>query len=45
MTTSFSILHISDLHRIKKENIECLMSSFEVEKSRYAKQENPPQYS
>lgn len=36
MTTKFSILHISDLHRIKTENIECLMSSFEVEKSRFA---------
>ena len=42
MTTKFSILHISDLHRIKKENIECLMSSFEVEKTRYTKQGIPP---
>lgn len=31
----YSILHISDLHRIKPENIECIMSSFEVEKARY----------
>ena len=35
MTTKFSIIHISDLHRIKTENIECLMSSFEVEQSRF----------
>lgn len=41
MTTNFSILHISDLHRIKKENIECLMSSFEVEKTRYAREGLP----
>lgn len=42
MTTNFSIIHISDLHRIRKENIECLMSSFEVEKNRYATEGLPP---
>lgn len=42
MKTSFSILHISDLHRIKAENIDCLMSSFEVEKSRLEEKSIPP---
>lgn len=33
----FSILHISDLHRIKEENIDCLLSSFAIEKEYFDK--------
>ena len=42
LINNFSIIHISDLHRIRKENIECLISSFEVEKNRYANEGLPP---
>jgi len=42
LINNYSIIHISDLHRIKKENIECLISSFEVEKNRYANEGLPP---
>lgn len=38
----YSILHISDLHRIKPENIECIKSSFEVERAYYAANGLPP---
>ena len=38
----YSILHLSDLHRIKQENIECIMSSFQIEKARYAEMGLPP---
>ncbi|MCH5233719.1 MAG: metallophosphoesterase [Muribaculaceae bacterium] len=35
MNINYSILHISDLHRINTDNIDCLISSFEIEKSKY----------
>ena len=35
---NYSILHLSDLHRISDENIDCLLSSFEIEKSKYAEE-------
>lgn len=38
----YCILHISDLHRIKAEDIECLKSSFEVEKVRFEEMDLPP---
>ncbi len=38
----YSILHISDLHRIKTENIDCIMSSFLVEKTRFEEMGLPP---
>ena len=42
MNCKYSILHISDLHRIKSENIDCLISSLEIEKSNYATLGIPP---
>lgn len=38
----YSILHISDLHRIKEENIDCILSSFAIEKDYYARNGIPP---
>lgn len=38
----YSILHISDLHRIKAEDIECIKSSFVVEKARFEEMGLPP---
>lgn len=35
MIKKFSILHISDLHRIADDNIDCLLSSFMIEKEKY----------
>ena len=35
MTKKISILHISDLHRITADNVDCLLASFEVEKEYY----------
>ncbi len=42
MNCKYSILHISDLHRIKSENIDCLISSLAIEKSKYATLGIPP---
>lgn len=42
MVHVFSILHISDLHRVTSDNIECLQASFEVEKE-YYRTNNIPQ--
>lgn len=42
MMRQYSILHISDLHRIKQENVDCLMASFAVEKNRYTEMGIPP---
>ena len=38
----YCILHISDLHRIKAQDIECIKSSFEVEKERFVEMGLPP---
>jgi DNA polymerase II small subunit/DNA polymerase delta subunit B len=38
----YSILHISDLHRIKEENIDCILSSFAIEKDYYVRNGIPP---
>lgn len=35
MNKKFSILHISDLHRIAEDNVDCLLSSFLIEKEKY----------
>lgn len=35
MSQKISILHISDLHRITADNVDCLLASFEVEKEFY----------
>ena len=35
MSQKLSILHISDLHRITADNVDCLLASFEVEKEYY----------
>lgn len=35
MSKQISILHISDLHRISAQNVDCLRASFEVEKEYY----------
>lgn len=35
---NYSVLHLTDLHRISDENIDCLLSSFEIEKSKYAEE-------
>lgn len=42
MTSKFSILHISDLHRITDADIDCIISSFELEKEEYKKLQIPP---
>lgn len=41
MESQFSILHISDLHRISDNDIDCLISSFQLEKEEYRKQGIP----
>lgn len=38
----YSILHISDLHRIADEDIDCIISSFELEKEKYKTMGIPP---
>ena len=35
MAQKLSIIHISDLHRITADNVDCLLASFEVEKEYY----------
>lgn len=35
MISEFSIIHISDLHRITSDNMGCLLSSFQIEKEKY----------
>ena len=42
--TNFSVLHISDLHRIKKENFDCLLSSLALEKREYERRGWPLPY-
>ena len=37
MSQKISILHISDLHRITADNVDCLLASFEVEQEYYRK--------
>ena len=41
MSERFSILHISDLHRITSENVACVIASFEVEAEYYRAQQIP----
>jgi len=41
MAQIISILHISDLHRITKDNVDCLRASFEVEKDYYSRKGIP----
>lgn len=38
----YSILHISDLHRIKDADIDCIISSFQLEKEKYRFMGIPP---
>lgn len=38
----YSILHISDLHRISDEDIDCIISSFQLEKEKYKSMNIPP---
>lgn len=42
MISKFSILHISDLHRITEEDIDCIISSFQLEMEEYKKLQIPP---
>ena len=38
----YSILHISDLHRITDADIDCIISSFQLEKEKYRFMGIPP---
>lgn len=42
MISKFSMLHISDLHRITEEDIDCIISSFQLEMEEYKKLQIPP---